>query len=199
MIIWEFFPNGGPFLTKTFWSCWKLLGDFKVVLRVFLGLWFRRTKVLGLRRPRPLCWEKLPNNPVFSLSSAPLEVHLSSKMNTFARLNDNINNFWVFWLVMADFWWVFWWKSQWLKIAYMMKRSITIQVAYFAIWNCQWTLVLTLSFTPFEHSGRVTHADNWHQWISGSSFRCRDIAIRIFCDGRTNGLTDGGEIENCLF
>ena len=130
----------------------------------------RITKVLGLRRPPPLCWEKLPNNPVFSLSSAPLEVHLSSKMNTFARLNDNINNFWVFWLVMADFWWVFWWKSQWLKIAYTMKRSITFQVAYFAIWNCQWTLVLTLSFTPFEHSGRVTHADKGRSPIPNRLF-----------------------------
>ena len=26
----------------------------------------------------------------------------------------------------------------------------------------------------------------WHQRISGSSFRCRDIAIRIFCDGRSS-------------
>ena len=44
------------------------VGNFWVILRCFKGVFramVRITKVLGMRRPPPLCWEKFPNNSVF--------------------------------------------------------------------------------------------------------------------------------------
>ena len=55
-------------------GCQKLLGQI--------------TKVLGMRRPPPLCWEKFPNNSVFFFWCLPLkwrtsEEKTSLKMNIF--------------------------------------------------------------------------------------------------------------------
>ena len=70
-------------------------------------------------------------------------------------------------------------KIQWVCVQISNTRSLLVG-GFLGLW--------TSSFVPFGCWGRVTHAGNqkplkiwsfWHQWISGSTFRCRDIARNL--------------------